>query len=117
MVLWQHSASTWVWWYQVDLQYVVIRLFEFVGLASSVIVAPPSKLRAGYTPNLGHVFGEWLALLACVSALWWADRILPCLRRTFSAKAHGPRAGALKFLRVGPNESDGYDYAPLGKGV
>ena len=29
-----HSASTWVWWYQLDVQYLVVRLFELVGLAS-----------------------------------------------------------------------------------
>ena len=73
-----HSASTWIWWYQVDCQYLVIRLFEMVGLASDVVVAPPSKLRDGYVAEgvLGHVLLEWFILGMLVSLPCWSGMLI-----------------------------------------
>ena len=84
-----HSASTWVWWYQVDCQYLVIRLFEALGLASNVVVAPPSKLRADYSSDglALNVVTEWGCTLLCVAALSWAPTLCGCGAAVRSARA------------------------------
>ena len=71
-----HSASNWAWWYQIDCQYLLIRLFEALGLASDVVVGAPSKLREGYVANGAHVALEWLALAAVVSTPWWSGKLM-----------------------------------------
>ena len=71
-----------MWAYQIDVQFMVIRLFEVLGLASDVVVAPPSKLRAGYSSEglLTSVACEVTLSLLVVLVLWsaphWAARWL-----------------------------------------
>lgn len=82
------SASLHIWWYQLDCQYMVIRLFELLGLATDVsVVPPPSALRAGYSTDglVPWVFCQYaLSLLLC-AAIWWA----PALRTGGPRRADG----------------------------
>ena len=73
-----HSASTWVWWYQVDVQFMVARLLELIGLCSDVVVAPPSKLRDGYVAEgvFEAALAEWVALAAVIATPWWGDKLV-----------------------------------------
>ena len=52
---------------------MTIKLFELLGLATDVVVAPPSKQRDGYSPDglLLRVSFEWALSLLLASAVWW----------------------------------------------
>ena len=112
-----HSASTWVWWYQLDVQYLVVRLFELVGLASDVVVAPPSKLRDGYVSEgvFAHVVAEWVALAAIVTTPWWGERLFG------HATGHSRKWWSSVVQSASPrddgNSRRAYAYVPLLKGV
>tara|TARA_B110001452_G_scaffold5632_1_gene5303 strand:- start:597 stop:950 length:354 start_codon:yes stop_codon:yes gene_type:complete len=75
-----HSASTWVWWHQLDVQYLVIRLFELCGLASHVVVAPPHRLREGYSPDglLARVVAQWTLSGLLVLLVWRLPSLCSC---------------------------------------
>lgn len=107
-----HSASNWIWAYHFDLQYLVIRFFEFIGLASEVVVAPPSKLRDGYVADgvLTSVLAEWILLAAVLTTPWWSGSLLTRLHalgrdleashvvRTWAKRAGYPAGGLPRFL-------------------
>ena len=71
------SASTWVWSYQLDCQYMTIRLFELLGLASDVVIEHPSKLVANYSFDGLHVSvaGELALSALVVLTLRWAPTL------------------------------------------
>ncbi|KAL3924720.1 MAG: hypothetical protein SGPRY_003834 [Prymnesium sp.] len=105
-----HSASTWVWWYQLDLQYLLIRLFELVGLASDVVVAMPTKLREDYDASglLMHVAAEWIMLAALVSAPWWSGYFTGLLKMRGCLNLRLKRTPHLEDL-----DGKGWDDLPL----
>lgn len=72
------SATTWVEWYQIDFQYISMRLLELVGLVREVQLQPPSHTRSDYEPlSFFSVLISWTAMALLVGApflISWKSR-------------------------------------------
>ena len=106
------SASTWVFWYQVDFQYLLLRLLEGLGLVTDIVVLPPTKLRAGYAndaSSLAGVFISWavLAVLLVGPWTWW-----PRLRR-WMHRGKATAAGAVTTAELMQDETAALVSVPL----
>ena len=93
------SATTWVFWWQVDLQYVLIRALEQVGLVSEIVTMPPTRLQSDYSPHVP--IAEWTVLALLLAVPWWGA---PLGARFMVA------AGASRMSRVA---ADLHDEEPL----
>merc|ERR1711924_276581 len=58
------SATTWVYWHQIDFQLILLRVWERMGLVSDIIIEPPMKRHAQHA----HIGPEHEAATALV--LW-----------------------------------------------
>eukprot|EP00325_Prymnesiales_sp_UTEX-LB-985_P013820 CAMPEP_0174754510 /NCGR_PEP_ID=MMETSP1094-20130205/105775_1 /TAXON_ID=156173 /ORGANISM="Chrysochromulina brevifilum, Strain UTEX LB 985" /LENGTH=573 /DNA_ID=CAMNT_0015960381 /DNA_START=33 /DNA_END=1754 /DNA_ORIENTATION=+ len=62
------NAANWVEWYQVDFQYLTMRLLGLLGLVKDIQLQPPSTYQEGYERlPFSSVFFSWLKMAAIVA--------------------------------------------------
>jgi|EP00670_Eutreptiella_braarudii_P000344 stearoyl-CoA desaturase (delta-9 desaturase) len=63
------SATTWVWWYQIDFQYISMRILEVLGLVSDIHLQPPSQVQEGYESlSFFSVLESWVMITIILAA-------------------------------------------------
>ena len=69
------SATTWVNWYQIDCQYMVMKLLELLRVVELVRTQPPSRPRAGYEMiSFASIALSWLEMAAVMGMPYLAYR-------------------------------------------
>jgi len=93
------SATTWVHWWEIDCQLLVLRVLEYLGFVSDIVIEPPEQHVPGYVPGSHHAawaFAEWAAwpliLLVLARAQCSVRRRLSC---AFGHPAKGVEKEAL----------------------